>query len=101
MRTHSGLAVRRWPSGAILRKAMKPKTLLAGFLAAPAALSLVALSLVLFAFVARPAAGAGDTSHAELKDAAVSVSALQPGKPAMAVVVLEIKPGFHAHSNTP
>src|SRR5215207_998996 len=64
---------------------MKTKSHLAGVLAAP-----VALPLLVFALTARPAAGA-----------AVSVSALQPGKPAMAAVVLEIKPGFHAHSNTP
>lgn len=44
---------------------------------------------------------AGKTQFIELKDAAFSATALQPGQQAVAAVVVETKPGFHTQSHTP
>ena len=43
----------------------------------------------------------GQSKYAEVVQTAVSATALKPGAAAMAAVVLEIKPGFHAQSSTP
>jgi thiol:disulfide interchange protein len=43
----------------------------------------------------------GQSKRAEVAKAVVNVSALQPGKEAMAAIVFKVKPGFHAQSHTP
>ena len=43
----------------------------------------------------------GRSKRAEVAKAVVNVSALQPGKEAMAAIVFKVKPGFHAQSHTP
>src|SRR5438270_4345470 len=47
------------------------------------------------------AAPRGRSKRAEVAKAVVNVSALQPGKDAMAAIVFKVKPGFHAQSHTP
>src|SRR5688572_8591663 len=47
------------------------------------------------------AAKAPVKQRAVLEKAVLNVTALQPGKEAMAAVVVDLKEGFHAQSNTP
>ena len=55
----------------------------------------------LLALVFAPAPRAHAQQRATVEQAAVNVSGLKPGEKAMAAVVLDIKPGFHAQSRTP
>src|SRR3954471_8361597 len=56
------------------------------------------LCAILFALFLSTAARAQDRADVS---AALNVSALQPGKPAVIAVVLDVKPGYHAQSHTP
>ena len=55
----------------------------------------------LLALVLAAAPRAHAQQRATVEQAAVNVSGLKPGEKAMAAVVLDIKPGFHAQSRTP
>ncbi|QOV90062.1 protein-disulfide reductase DsbD [Humisphaera borealis] len=55
---------------------------------------------LLLAFTALPAT-AQDKQRYKVAKSAVSATVLKPGVPAMAAVVFDIEPGFHAQSNTP
>jgi thiol:disulfide interchange protein len=59
------------------------------------------LLLAGLALICANARGDDSASRAELIKAALNVTALRPGKPAMAAVVVDVKPGFHAQSHTP
>ena len=60
---------------------------------------LVLAALLALVFVPTPRAHA--QQRATVEKAVVNVSGLKPGGKAMAAVVLDIKPGFHAQSRTP
>ncbi|HZN68859.1 MAG TPA: hypothetical protein VFB66_26505 [Tepidisphaeraceae bacterium] len=58
------------------------------------------LAALLLLLVASPAALA-QQKRAEVERTVVNVSGLKPGEKALAAVVVDIKPGFHAQSRTP
>ena len=58
------------------------------------------LAALLLLLVASPAALA-QQKRAEVEKTVVNVSGLKPGEKALAAVVVDIKPGFHAQSRTP
>jgi thiol:disulfide interchange protein DsbD len=63
--------------------------------------NLCVLLITSLALIGGNARADDSSNHAEVVKAAINFSALQPGKPAMAAVQLDVKPGFHAQSHTP
>lgn len=65
--------------------------------------ALLAVSALLFLSLspAAPAQAPGRVERASIGRSGIDVTALQPGKEARAAVLLEIRDGFHAQSNTP